>query len=402
MTSFLTDNNILNPEQSGFRKLYSTSTAVTQVSDFILEEMGKNKYVGAVLIDLKKAFDTVDHKILLKKLFCYGFRNAAFSWLESYLSDRRQVTLVNNWTSDVIAEGSYGVPQGSVLGPLLFLVYINDLKSAIQLSFFHLYADDTIIICSCDSTQELKLSLEQDLKDISNWLKLNKLTINTSKTEVIFFGNKSRLKSCNDVAIRYDGIPLVSKSKVKYLGVVFDKNLSWKNQIKSLVGKSYHKLSKIRYISSNLTSDTKNLLVNALVMPYLYYCSSAWCNANKSVLNKADKLYKNISTFINKPHIELENLLNFNHGITIFKSIHKTAPSYLSEKVALVKSSHSHNTRAASDYMLTMHPNGSRFFRRSFKFRSPRLWNSLPSELRTLQSLLQFKEASSKHFKLRS
>ena len=118
ISEFIEKNNILNKHQSGFRGLHSTDTAVLEVSDFILDELSKGRIVGAVLIDFKKAFDTVDHTILLKKLFCYGFRDASFEWISSYLSDRSQCSLVNGQISDTCSEEAYGVPQGSVLGPL--------------------------------------------------------------------------------------------------------------------------------------------------------------------------------------------------------------------------------------------------------------------------------------------
>ena len=171
----------MNDRQSGFRKLFSTTTAVLDVSEYILEQLDNKKFVGAVLIDLKKAFDTVDHKILLKKLWCYGFQNQSFEWFQSYLSDRQQLTLLNNVESDLLHEDVYGVPQGSVLGPLLFLLYINDIKSVIHDSYCHLYADDTIIIQSSSDPDTFISSLERELINVDNWLKINKMTINTKK-----------------------------------------------------------------------------------------------------------------------------------------------------------------------------------------------------------------------------
>ena len=133
-------SKVLSENQSGFRNSHSTDTAVIYVSDYILGELGKKKYVGAVLVDLKKAFDTVDHRILLKKLFCHGFRDCSFDWFESYLGDRVQCTVLDGIQSSFTHENPYGVPQGSVLGPLLFLIYINDFGKSIQSStFYHLY-----------------------------------------------------------------------------------------------------------------------------------------------------------------------------------------------------------------------------------------------------------------------
>ena len=141
--SFIVENDILNHNQSGFRQGFSTSPAL-DVKEFIINSLKSNKFVCGVLIDLSKAFDTVDHVILLKKLFCYGFQDLPFAWCESYLNNREQVVFSNNILSNNLEELPYGVPQGSVLDPLFFLLYINDINSAISSFYFHLYADDTI------------------------------------------------------------------------------------------------------------------------------------------------------------------------------------------------------------------------------------------------------------------
>ena len=225
IATFISNNSFLNNRQSGFRKLFSTNTAVVDVSDEILCQLDQKKFVCAVLIDLKKAFDRVDHKILLKKLWCYGIRNVSFEWFESYLSDRWQLTSINNTESDLLQEDVYGVPQGSVLGPLLFLLYIDDIKSIINYSYKHLYADDTVIVHSHEILDTLISEVETELSNIDHWLKINKMTINTSKTETIFFGNHSQLKKVGDKTINYMGIPLKRSEKVKYLGVLFDQKM---------------------------------------------------------------------------------------------------------------------------------------------------------------------------------
>ena len=234
VVDFLDFSNILSSFQSGFRNAHSTDTAVICVSDYILDELAKGRYVGAVLIDLKKTFDTVDHQILLKKLFCYGFRDTSFDWFQSYLTDRVQCTLFDDTSSKFINEDPFGVPQGSVLGPLLFLLYINDINQSIntEKTFYHLYADDTIIIQSSEDPEQLKTCLDQQLSEISNWFHNNKLSVNTTKTEVIFFGKSNKIQECKSLShLSFQNNDLECKEKVKYLGVIFEENMSWNEQV---------------------------------------------------------------------------------------------------------------------------------------------------------------------------
>ena len=153
------------------------------------------------------------------------------------MENRQQQVLANNTLSDVLDEMPFGVPQGSVLGPLFFLLYINDIDSAIKNSYFHLYADDTIIIKSSNSLCTLTNNMESELVNIDNWLTLNKLTPNTKKCETIFFANQVNLKQCSSTKIKFKGKELDTKSSVKYLGVHFDSKLTWEKQISEIVRK---------------------------------------------------------------------------------------------------------------------------------------------------------------------
>ena len=392
VSTFIKENTFLNDRQSGFRKLFSTTTAVLDVSENILEQLDKNNFVGAVLIDLKKAFDTVDHKILLKKLWCYGFQNQSFDWFESYLTDRQQLTLVNNIMSDLLHEDVYGVPQGSVLGPLLFLLYIDDIKSVIQNAYCHLYADDTIILKGASDPDSLIASLERELSNVDHWLSINKMTINTKKTEVIFFGNKAHLKKLDNKTVRYLDTPLKRKDKVKYLGVLFDEKMQWKYQIKNITQKASLKLGKIKAIASFLTPHTKKLLVNALVMPYFHYCSPAWSNAAPFRLSKINKKVVDASVFLGREdNYSIYNMLDKDISLLTFKALNNIAPNYLCSKIQMAKNCHSHNTRRAAKNHLQIPSSNTKFGMRTFAYRASKLWNDLPNELLDIKSLLKFK-----------
>jgi hypothetical protein len=390
ISSFICEHDYLNGRQSGFRKLFSTATAVVDVSDFILSELDQKKSVCAVLIDLKKAFDTVDHKILLKKLWCFGIRDSSFNW---------QLTLINNTESDLLQEDAYGVPQGSVLGPLLFLLYIDDLKSVINLGYHHLYADDTIIVISHEDPDTLTLQVETELLHIDLWLKNNKMTINTDKTETIFFGNHSQLKKVENKTINYMGVPLKRSEKVKYLGVIFDQKMQWEEHIKNINQKILLKYSKIKTIASCLTPYTKNLLINALVMPHFNYCSSAWANATQGRLGKLEKRLKSISYFLGKEStFTISDLLNKNDAVLVFKAMNNIAPDYMCSKFILAKNSHSHQTRGAANNRITLPMVNTNFGKSTFSFRAAKVWNDLPSHVTCTGSLLSFKTSISSLF----
>ena len=231
--SFLNKFNCIYELQFGFRTKHSTSHALISLTEKIREALDSqgSKFACGVFIDLQKAFDTVDHAILLKKLEHYGVRGIANSWFKSYLSDRSQYTTVNGFNSEQKIM-KYGVPQGSVLGPLLFLIYINDLHQAIKYSAVHHFADDTNLLTTGLCIKKIQVQVNHDLKCLSNWLKANKIALNASKTEVIIFRQRNKniqyRKNPEDqlepwkLNIKIDGKKIEPSTYVKYLGIYID------------------------------------------------------------------------------------------------------------------------------------------------------------------------------------
>ena len=183
---FLELHNILFLNQFGFRKFHSTSHSLVEITEEIKESIDNGKYGCGIFIDLKKAFDTVNHKILLSKLEHYGIRGSLLKWFESYLTNRTQYVFLNGVSSDTMSM-SCGVPQGSVLGPLLFLLYINDLPNISDKLKFFLFADDTNIYYESDNLKSLEKIVNQELKSLSLWLNVNRLALNVSKTNFVIF-----------------------------------------------------------------------------------------------------------------------------------------------------------------------------------------------------------------------
>ena len=209
----------------------------------------------------------------------------------SYLSGRQQLTIVNDKRSEQLPEEPYGIPQGSVLCPVLFLLYINDIVSAISCKI-HLYADDTILVYHDSNSDVLQSRLNSELDQISNWLKTNKLTLNADKSKYMIFGSKKKLKKLSNSELKITGEILKRTDTYKYLGVHFDPLLNWSKHIKEIAGKVSAKLKKIEHARPFLTTETKKLLVNTLIIPYLDYCCELWSSATEGRIERLEQLYK--------------------------------------------------------------------------------------------------------------
>ena len=207
----------LNKWQSGFRPGYSTATALTYVTDLLFKEIDSKNLTGVLFLDLKKAFDTVDHGTLLSKLETYGITENEQSWFKSYLSDRSQSVSIGNTSSDSMGI-SHGVPQGSILGPLLFTLYINDLPGVTSKCKVILYADDTALIYSHKSKDAIQDVLSTELCKVKNWLDLNKLTLNAKKTKSMLFGSQQLLAKSGTLDIKICGENVEQVKVFKYLG----------------------------------------------------------------------------------------------------------------------------------------------------------------------------------------
>ena len=245
--TFFKSNNILSEKQFGFRNKHSTQNALTHLTDFLAEKMDKSELSIAVFLDLAKAFETVNHQILLQKLHHYGVRGLPYELIKSYLSDRKQCVKCDKHYS-VFMNIECGVPQGSILGPLLFLLYVNDLPIAVDLSTI-LFADDTCIVTSSKNVNSLIRNTNAKLKVLNQWFISNKLTVNFTKTKYLVFSGQSK-KHFNGV-LKMGTNTLTRVSNIKYLGLMIDDNLNWKSHVSYLsskVSSCCNIMYKLRYL----------------------------------------------------------------------------------------------------------------------------------------------------------
>ena len=379
---FIDDNNVLYDYQYGFRHSHSTQQAIITLVDRITKSLDKAHIAITILLDLKKAFDTVDHRILLRKLYAYGIRGALLKWFESYLTGRTQYVAFNGTNSD-IHYVKCGVPQGSILGPLLFILYMNDICSVSKLLFTFLYADDTCVMLSGKDLNDLIAVLNVELISLCDWLKSNKLSLNTQKTFFMVF-HRARLKSanCNDLVI--DNASITRVYSAKYLGIIIDVKFNWiehityiKNKISKAIGIMY---KARQYLN-------KSSLVNlyySYVYPYLTYCIEVWGCAYPTHLQCLFLLQKKIIRIITFSHylahteplfmsleiLPLEKIFYHRCGLMMYKYHNNLLPCLISQLYAKNDSMHDHNTRCSN---LLRVPIGSK----SFTSVSARIWNVL-------------------------
>ena len=311
---FMEKNKIINKSQFGFKKGVSTSDALTDLTGTIASN--KMKYCAAISIDLKKAFDSISHDLLINKLEKYGFRGVALKLLISFLNNRNQFVIFNKSKSK-IKNIKFGVPQGSVLGPLLFLIFINDIVNIKTQGHFVLFADDTTIIFRENNIDSMENSMNKTLKNLDIWLSLNKLTINLSKTNyLIFNNNKAKL------SIILNNIVIIQKNSIKLLGVIIDSNMNWKLHTNMVKSKLYYGLSILRKLNNIVPINILKLIYYSVFHCHLIYCTHIWGN-NYDVTSKQISIAQNKAIRIlyrQKNRTNVDNIYKEQHILT-FKEI---------------------------------------------------------------------------------
>ena len=271
LISFINQHKLLNKFQFGFRSQRSTNIALIYLVDKIAKAIDEKEIVLGVFLDFSKAFDTINHKKLFSKLNHYGIRGVALDWIQSYLNNRSQFVCFNDVNSRY-SNITCGVPQGSILGPLLFLIYINDFSYIATLLFTILFADDTNIFLQGKNIDDLVKQMNLELSKIVMWLEVNRLSLNIKKTHFMIFatGNHS-IHKYNEINqdIKINNIPIDRVHSTKFLGVYKDSKFNWSEHIKYIKGKLFKIIGIICKAGTLLNRSTLVTLYNSFVLPYI-------------------------------------------------------------------------------------------------------------------------------------
>ena len=272
LNSFIEKNEIISESQYGFRPNRSTSTALLELVEEIVTANDKNMYTIGVFIDLRKAFDTINHDLVLRKLENFGIRGITNNWLRSYLNNRTQYVALENVSSSLLTV-LCGVPQGSVLGPLLFILYINDICNVSKLLKTILFADDTNLFRSSSDLQKLCHDVSKELGKLNIWFKVNKLSLNVAKTNFIVFSGRKRV---DNAELKIDNTHIDRVYVTKFLGVLIDDRFTWKQHISNIKVKLSKCVAILYKCNKLLETSSLRVLYCSLFLPYLNYCCEVW------------------------------------------------------------------------------------------------------------------------------
>jgi len=372
--------------------------------------LDKGHVIGMVLLDLQKAFDTVDHSILMCKLKAIGLGQDIIHWFYSYLSCRKQLVDISG-TQSTLAKVTCGVPQGSILGPLLFLIYVNDMSAVVKNKLL-LYADDSTILVSHSDCSVVEQQLSKDLQSVSEWLIDNKLSLHLGKTESILFCSKPKLKSNPSLNISCNNTSIQSTASVKYLGATLDQTLSCEGMVMNVIKKANSRLKFLYRKRKYLTEHTKKLLAFSLIQCHFDYACSFWYHALTKQLksklqvtqNKLIRFVLNLDyrTHIDNYHFKTLQWLPVDKRVEqivlchVFKIKNKLSPEYMKEHFIIQNSLHSYTTRFSADGCFAVPRVGS-FGKKTFSYVGCSLWNSIPSDIRNSTNIVMFKTKIKHH-----
>ena len=328
--------------------MHSTSTTLIKVTDDWLHALDHGMYTGAVFVDLQKASDLVDLDILIDKLISIlKLNGTSLSWFHNYLNGRYITTSINNTLSSELPV-THGVSQGSIFGPILFLLFINDMPSCFKKCAVHLYADDTVIYHSNEDPKVIESVLNQELLKLHNWMGQNRLKINCSKTVCMLIGTKHMLRKRGTMNLKISNTHISQVQCFKYLGIFIDSELKWNIHIDEVCKKVSKMISYLGRVRHFVNESSLKLLYNSAIMPHLDYGDVIWQSAAKIHLDQLQKLQNRAGLIVlrvkpteHKSTNQIHDILNWeclqNRTIRhtcsmMYKILHNMAPEYLRDR----------------------------------------------------------------------
>ena len=390
-------NHIFHPFLAAFRSGFGCQSTLLRILEDWKKALDENKYVGAILMDLSKAFDCLPHDLLTLKMKHYGLSDNAVDLILSYLNNRSQCVKVGQYTSsfqDIIK----GVPQGSILGPILFNIFINDIFGFVKHSTLYNYADDNTVSHADRDLEKLKFSLETDSESLINWFHLNKMQANPDKFQAIAIGNKTKDQN---LSFKLGSTSLTCEDEVKLLGVTIDFKLDFNSHITNICKKAARQLNVLKRIGHHLSRLSKLTIYHSFILSNFSYCPLTWHFCSETNAAKIEKLQERALRFIyndynSSYHSLLEKSLMPSLGvrrqrtlaIETFKIINKSSPLFLHDLVNIKENSYNFRYTNMADIPRVR---TTRYDLKSFRYAAPKIWNALPNDIRNCTSLNQFK-----------
>ena len=394
--SYINRNKLISDSQGGFRPNYSTNSTIAQFTDYIYSNINQHKITQSIFIDFSKAFDTINYNILYKKLEHCLLKDPAINLIKKYLTNRKQIVQINKNTSKTRTL-TCGVPQGSVLGPLLFLIYINDLHLHLQDVNISQYADDTVISYAHKNQLGTQEILTRNLQYLYDWCERNKLTINVGKTKSMYFGTPHQTKNLDhSMSIKLQDTDLQVVDHYKYLGVTLDKNLNFRLHIENLLKTLKYKIYILAKLRSYLSIQSSLTIYKATILPYIDYGDIFYQAAFKGSLTKIqDSQTKALKICFklhgNQDEKDLHARANLatlekrrNSHILNFMYKRKDNPVYLDTKKL--------QTRAYQASKFTVPNFNITQFKNSILYKGSSLWNELQTETKNIPTYSAFKD----------
>ena len=399
MINYLEDYDILSKTQFGFRKNMGTENALLNYIDNIQNQLNKYKYTISIFMDLSKAFDVINHDILKHKLYHYGFRGNFLNFLLNYIKDRHYFVHVNGINSDMKIL-NIGVPQGSTLGPLLFLIYINDMIKCSNLLFLTQFADDSTITYSSLDLEQAIVTVEHEFNRVLDWLAANKLIINLTKTHLMLFTTRARPDT---ISILAKGQEINEVKEIKFLGVILDNDLKWDSHIEYISKKISKSVSILKMLKFSFPNNVLKNIYFSLIYPYFTYCNLVWGSAFSTHLDILVKLQKKAVRSISKvgylDHtgplfhnlkiLQVHEIYNYNCCKFIYQCYNNKSYNNFKDKLLTNSDYHDHNTRSKD---LLRKPRGRlKMFDNTALERGIDIWNTLYDCTKNAGTILSFK-----------